>query len=81
MDKEKISVEAKKILDSFSQALDKVKNDDYDFYVQRNDFERLENGNFCQGFKSELLKNAPKKNNDFIITERGSWKDNVKTKN
>ena len=46
-----------------------------DFYVNRDEFEREERkGQKCEDFKEELLKNAPKKDKDFIIAEKGSWK-------
>jgi len=28
----------------------------------------------CKDFKKELLENAPKHDNDFVIAEKGSWK-------
>ena len=78
MDKIKIEKEAKEILDKFSNALNKVGKHEENFYVIREDFEREENGNACKDFKFKLLKNAPKKNSDFIITEKGSWKNDRK---
>lgn len=86
MDKSSIKKQAKEILDKFAKALEKVKTDKTglsskddeghkDFYVDRKEFEREEGkGKKCQGFKEELLKNAPKKDKDFIIAEKGSWK-------
>jgi len=76
MDKEKIEKDAKGILDKFAKALDKVKiNKDEDFYVIRNESERIEDSkDQCKGFKSKLLGNAPDKNDDFIIAEKGAWK-------
>lgn len=73
MDKEDIKKQAKEILDKFADSLEKVKTEE-DFYVDREEYEREEDGAKRENFKEELLKNAPKKNKDFIITEKGSWK-------
>lgn len=75
MNKSKIEKEAKEILDSFAKALEKVKTKDEDFYVERDLSEREEGfGDSCEGFKSKLLGNAPDKNDDFIVAEKGAWK-------
>mgnify|MGYP001587398607 FL=1 len=75
MDKDKIKKEAKLILDKFAKALEKVeKKYDLDFNVNREEFERKENtGEKCEDFKNQLLENTPKKDNDFIIAEKGGW--------
>ena len=75
MDKDKIKKEAKLILDKFSRALEKVeKKYNLDFSVDREEFERKEIvGEKCEDFKNQLLENAPKKDNDFIIVEKGGW--------
>ena len=73
MDNEKVEKEAKEILDKFANALKKVKSEE-DFYVDRQEFERLEGNEKCEDFKQDLLKNAPKKDRDFIIAEKGNWK-------
>ena len=33
-----------------------------------------EKGDKCIDFKEDLLKNAPNKDKDFVIAEKGSWK-------
>ena len=73
MDQDKVEIEAKKILDKFAKALEKIKTKE-DFYVDRGEFEREENGVKCEDFKASLLENAPKKDNDFVIAEKGEWK-------
>mgnify|MGYP001561055051 CR=1 FL=1 len=73
MDQDKVEIEAKKILDKFAKALEIVKTKE-DFYVDRDKFEREENGINCNDFKPSLLENAQKKDNDFIISEKGNWK-------
>jgi len=75
IDKKKIEKQAKEILDKFAKALNKVKADDQQFYVDREEFERKEGeGKECTGFKEKLLDNAPRKNSDFVIAEKGEWK-------
>jgi predicted Asp-tRNA(Asn)/Glu-tRNA(Gln) amidotransferase subunit C len=74
MNNSNIEKEAKGILDKFAKALDKVKTKNQDFYVEREESERLEGNNPCKGFKSKLLGNAPEKDDDFIIAEKGAWK-------
>ena len=74
MDRKLIEKEAKEILDKFADALGKVKTEE-DFHVDREEFEREEGKNKpCEGLKEDLLKNAPKKNKDFIVAEKRSWK-------
>ena len=76
MNKEHIEKQAKDILEKFARALEKVeKESEEEFHVERDVFEREENqGETCEGFKEHMLANAPKKNNDFIIAEKGGWK-------
>lgn len=73
MDQDKVEIEAKKILDKFAKALERVKTKE-DFYVDRDKFEREENGIKCEDFKASLLENAQKKDNDFVIAEKGTWR-------
>lgn len=76
MNKEHIEKQAKDILEKFVKALEKVeKESKEEFHVEREIFEREENnGESCENFKENILANAPKKNDDFIIAERGGWK-------
>ncbi len=73
MEKTEIQKQAKEILDRFAKALEKVKTEE-SFYVDRKEFERAEIKSKCEDFKQELLKNAPQKDSDFIIAEKGIWK-------
>jgi len=83
IDSEKVQKEAKHILDKFASALEKVeKENELDFYVEREEFERVEasssdksdeNSKFAD-FKKRILENAPKHDENFIIAETGSWK-------
>jgi hypothetical protein len=75
IDKAKVEKEAKEILDKFARSLEKVKFDNLNFCVNREEFERVEEkGENCEGFKKSLLENASKKNEDFVIAEKGDWK-------
>jgi predicted Asp-tRNA(Asn)/Glu-tRNA(Gln) amidotransferase subunit C len=74
MDKKKVEKEAKQMLDNFAKVLSRVKTNDENYYIDRKEFERVEGGNSCEGFKSKLLGNAPEKDDDFIIAEKGAWK-------
>ena len=75
MDENKIKEEAKKILDKFAKTLEKVDSENLEIGVNRDQFEREEGGK-CdnKGFKEKILQNAPNKDEDFIIAERGNWK-------
>lgn len=74
VDENKIQKEAKEILDRFALALSRVKVDERDFHFDREEFEREEGeGKECD-FKKKLLENAPNKNDDFVIVEKGGWK-------
>ncbi len=77
IDESKVKKEAKQILDKFAHALEKVEHEhELDFYVIRDDFERIEKkgADSKKDFKQKILENAPNKDNDFIIAEKGSWK-------
>jgi len=74
---EQIKKQAKQILDNFASALASVEKEvKEDEGVERDEFERKEgDGNEREeDFKKNLLKNAPEKDDDFIITDRGNWK-------
>ncbi len=72
---EKIKKEAKRILDKFAKALEKVKEKD-EYFVER-DEDRRKEGDGKEGesdFRKLFFENAPNKNKDFILAERGNWK-------
>ena len=79
MDLARIEKEAKELLDKFAKALEKVekesKSEEVSF-VDREEVERKEKEgrNYDSGFRKKILDNAPAKDDDFIIAERGSWK-------
>jgi len=74
MNKAEIEKQAKEILDKFSKALSRIDEKEEISYVDREDFERKQGEGTKCDFKKELLENAPKKDNDFIIAEKGDWK-------
>jgi Asp-tRNA(Asn)/Glu-tRNA(Gln) amidotransferase C subunit len=82
MDKREIQKQAKEILDKFAKALEGIEEKE-DFYVDRGEFEREEKDGGAAGsdksegqckFKDELLENAPRKDDDFVLVEKGDWK-------
>ncbi|MEN9626262.1 MAG: hypothetical protein RL557_590 [archaeon] len=76
MDREQIEKQAKALLQTFAKALEKVeKESQEESHIEREINEREEgNGENTPEFKNLLLANAPKKNDDFIIAEKGAWK-------
>lgn len=85
MDEKQIQKQAKEILDKFAKALEKVDVDE-ETCIEREKFEREEivssdkseksknaKDNYIN-FKKELLENAPKKDSNFVIAEKGGWK-------
>lgn len=85
-----IEKEAKQILDKFAKALESIDEEKLDFYVEREDFERIEiaslssledkdskfadKPDIVENFKQRILENAPNHDEDFIIAEKGGWK-------
>jgi predicted Asp-tRNA(Asn)/Glu-tRNA(Gln) amidotransferase subunit C len=77
MDKEKIRRESKNLLDKFANVLEKVeKEKDVDFHVEMKEFERKEGDGKepDSDFRGRMLENAPEKDSDLIIAEKGRWK-------
>jgi len=76
-DKERKEVEekAKKIMLEFGKTLESLPEIP-EAVVEREKFEREENGKITECddiFRDIMLENAPKKNKDFIIAEKGGW--------
>ena len=79
MDKKSIEKEARGILDKFANALKRVDKSGKDSgdsgFVDREEFERVEGkGEKCWDFKERFLTNAPKRDGDFVLVEKGGWK-------
>jgi Asp-tRNA(Asn)/Glu-tRNA(Gln) amidotransferase C subunit len=74
-EKERIRKEAKKLIDSFSEKISKIKVSEEEPNVRRKEFERTEgNGEECDNdFKKIMFENAPNKNGDFILAEKKRW--------
>ena len=70
-----IEKEAKKILDKFSLELDKVREHAPEAFVERESDRRIEKqGKECdKNFRETIFANAPNKEGDFIISEKGAW--------
>lgn len=73
-EKEDIKKQAKRIMDSFSKKLSKVR-DIPEPVIEREECERIEeNGKCLELDKKIMFENAPKKSKDFIIAEKKTWK-------
>ena len=74
-EKEDIQREAKAIMDSFSKKLSRIGKDLKEAVVERPEGEREEGkGKECFIDRKIMFENAPNKNDDFIVAEKGSWK-------
>jgi len=73
LNKEKIKEQARKLLENFASALGEIKTKDV--FVERDNDRRLESEASSPNadFKKRILKNAPSKDEDSIIAEKGSW--------
>ncbi len=76
-DKERKEVElkAKNVMLEFGKTLEKLP-DIPEAIVERERFDREENAKISEcetTFREIMLENAPKKNSDFIIAEKGEW--------
>jgi len=73
-EKEEIRKQAKKIMDDFSKKLDKVGKIQESF-IERENCEREEKNEKPLEIDREIMfENAPNKNKDFIVGEKGGWK-------
>ena len=75
-EKEEIRKQAKEIMDSFSEKISKVKLDSEEIGIIRDKSEREENSVECENIDREIMfENAPQKNKDFIVGEKGGWEE------
>lgn len=72
-EKEEIKKQVDSILKSFSEKLSKINADEGESFVERADYERGENGTPEEISRKIMLENAPEKNEDSIIGEKGKW--------
>ncbi|MBS3094245.1 hypothetical protein J4474_01130 [Candidatus Pacearchaeota archaeon] len=74
----KIRLQAKKIMDNFSEKLNSADlGEDILAEVKPNLFrqeKKSESGKCDAEFRKKIFANAPEKNEDFILAERGNWK-------
>jgi len=73
-EREKIREEAERVMKSFSKRLERVKGSLGESNSRKGDFERVEGKVPCAQIDREIMfDNAPKKNDDSIIAEKGDW--------
>jgi|TARA_B100000315_G_C14312636_1_gene467104 Asp-tRNA(Asn)/Glu-tRNA(Gln) amidotransferase C subunit len=74
-EKEDIKKQAKSIMENFSEKLSKVDDKIPEPLIERDDFERVEGEgkDSDSDFKERIFENAPRKNNDFILSEKKKW--------
>ena len=75
-EKEKIEIqkEAREILDKFGKALNKVEEIKLEKKEKSESFrEEKDDEKSNDDFKKRFFKNAPRKNEEFIIAEKGNW--------
>jgi len=70
-----IKEQAKDIMDKFSKKISKVDKKIPEPLIEREEFERQEGEGkeSDSGFRKRMFENAPKKNKDFILTEKKKW--------
>lgn len=72
-EKEEIKKQVDSILKSFSEKLSKIKGNEGESFVERLDYERVENGKPEEISRKIMFENAPEKNDDAIIGEKKLW--------
>jgi hypothetical protein len=71
-EKQEIADEAKKLMLDFGKSIESLP-DVKDVVIERDFFERSDEGNGCEIDRELMFDNAPEKNADFIIAEKGGW--------
>ena len=72
-EREEIRKQAKRIINDFSKKLDEVKGEIKDNGKNGDNSGREEGGKTAEIDRETMFENAPKKNKDFIIAEKGEW--------
>lgn len=74
-EKEEVKKEAKRIMDSFAKKLVKISDSKLkEPLIEREKGERVEgSGGGCEIDRKIMFKNAPNKDDDFIIAEKKKW--------
>ena len=73
---EQIRKEAKQLLDKFSKALERVKNDEESNVIRDNDRRKEGEGTRNEAnseFRKIMFENAPQHDEEFIIAEKKTW--------
>ena len=72
-EKEDVKKQVNSIIDSFSKKLSTIKEKIDEQFIEREKFEREEDGNPSELSKQIMFENAPESNKDFIIAEKKKW--------
>jgi Asp-tRNA(Asn)/Glu-tRNA(Gln) amidotransferase C subunit len=73
-EKEKIALQAKEIMNSFSKKLERVGVLDSKFFFEGKNSFREEGSCEVSNLDKEIfLENSPKKERDFLVAEKGEW--------
>ena len=72
-EKEEVKKQVNSIIDSFSKKLSTIKEKIDEQFIEREKFEREEDGNPAELSKQIMFENAPESNKDFIIAEKKRW--------
>ena len=72
--KNQIKIEAKKILDNFADALEKVRVEKKKVKKHAGGYRKEKDGEKCDNdFRQGMFENAPSKEGDCIIAEKKKW--------
>lgn len=74
-EKEQISKDTKKLLDKFSNKLEKIKTKEAHFLVGNGTRKEYNPWNVNPEFRDLMLLNAPFVEGDLIMAEKGAWKN------
>ncbi len=73
-EREDIKKQAKKILDEFSSALDKIKTSEAHFENKDGTRQEGDGWNLDEEFRDTAFANAPLVDDEFFVAEKGGWK-------
>lgn len=74
LDEEKIRRQAKAIMDEFIKALDRAGKLEGKAWIERDENTRQgKKTKADNSFRERMLKNAPRKDGNYVLTERKSW--------
>jgi Asp-tRNA(Asn)/Glu-tRNA(Gln) amidotransferase C subunit len=73
-EREEIRKQVNSIIESFSKKLSQIKENIKEADIERQECTREEGGKPAEISREIMFKNAPDKNEDFIIAEKKSWK-------